>query len=82
MPRPMAAGVFGIARTIAVSRGSSDCRKVSDRPAMIETTTVAGPISDARLGRTSGAACGLTAMTIASARSASNLGLSRSPSDP
>ena len=39
MPRPIAAGVFGMARTIAAS-GRCFSRKPSVRPAMIETTTV------------------------------------------
>ena len=40
MPRPMAAGVFGIARTIAVPAGNAFCRKVMVRPAMIDTASV------------------------------------------
>ena len=43
MPRPMAAGVFGMARTIAVP-GASDCsRNRSVLPAMIESTSVVLP---------------------------------------
>ncbi len=43
MPRPIAAGVFGMARTTAACAASACSRKPSVRPAMIETTTVAGP---------------------------------------
>ena len=40
MPRPMAAGVFGMARTIAAPGGSDASRKPMVRPAMIESTSV------------------------------------------
>ena len=40
MPRPMAAGVFGIARTIAVPAGNAARRKSMVRPAMIDSTSV------------------------------------------
>jgi len=35
---------------------------------MMESTTVAGPTNGAKIGSTSGAFCGFTAMTIAAAR--------------
>src|SRR5215813_1980470 len=66
MPRPIAAGVFGMARTTAASRGKMPARNAIVRPAMIETTTVEGDIREATCGMISGAICGLTAMTIAS----------------
>ena len=67
MPRPIAAGVFGMARTSAPACWSAPARNRSVRPAMIETTTVAGPIIGASAGKASAAICGFTAMTIAAA---------------
>ena len=43
MPRPMAAGVLGMARTMAVPAGSALSKKPMVRPAMIETTSVLLP---------------------------------------
>ncbi len=40
MPRPIAAGVFGMARTRAQGCASAPARNCSVRPAMIDTTTV------------------------------------------
>src|SRR5215475_1700568 len=79
MPRPMAAGVFGIARTSAApGRAASRRRKV--RPAMMETTTVVGPKNGVSTGITSGALCGLTAITTAAASpTAPGVGLRRRP---
>ena len=42
MPRPMAAGVFGMAR-MSAAPGSAASRKRKVRPAMIDTATVAAP---------------------------------------
>ena len=53
MPRPMAAGVFGMARTTALGRFSALKIDRSVRPAMIDTTTVEGPIIVARGGSAS-----------------------------
>ena len=39
MPRPIAAGVFGMARTNAPASFSAPERNCSVRPAMIDTTT-------------------------------------------
>ncbi len=40
MPRPIAAGVFGMARTIALPPGSDFSKNRSGCPAMIESTSV------------------------------------------
>ena len=53
MPRPIAAGVFGIARTNAQGASSASERNCSVRPAMIDTTTVDAATIGARLGITS-----------------------------
>ena len=80
MPRPIAAGVFGMARTMAALAGSACSRKREVRPAMIESTTVERPTSGASGGTASGATCGLTAMMMAAASPSSALsGLRRSP---
>src|SRR5215467_15709174 len=79
MPRPIAAGVFGMARTTAASRGKMPARNAIVRPAMIETTTVEGDIREATCGMISGAICGLTAMTIASGQIEAGAGLIRTP---
>src|SRR5207344_1835310 len=63
--RPMAAGVFGIARTIAVPVGSAPCRKATVRPAMIDSANVDLPTKGLRAGMASGALCGFTAITTA-----------------
>src|ERR1043166_4267219 len=62
MPRPIAAGVFGIARTIAPGR--TDCRKPSVLPAMIEIARVFAPTNDFSVGATAAASCGLIAITM------------------
>ena len=67
MPRPMAAGVFGMQRTMAVPAGNPSCRNFSVLPAMIETATVDGVMNRASDGITSDAACGLTAMMMTAA---------------
>ena len=62
MPRPIAAGVFGIARTTLPPQTSSSTAIVV--PAMIETTSVDG--ADERLQRRRrprGTICGFTATT-------------------
>ena len=78
MPRPIAAGVFGMARTIAAF-GRCFSRKPSVRPAMIETTTVLRSTSAASSGSASGAVCGFTAITSAATWPTSPLGLMRTP---
>src|SRR6516165_7193765 len=67
MPRPIEAGVFGMARTRAARCDSACSRNASRCPAMIESTTVAAPTWGASPGMTSPAICGLTAMMIADA---------------
>src|SRR6266487_4537701 len=64
MPRPIAAGVLGMARTIAAP-GKLRARNCKVRPAMMDTTTVAPPTNGASAGMTSSATCGLTATTTA-----------------
>ena len=44
MPRPIAAGVLGMARTIARAGRASLPRELSVRPAMIDTASVDLPI--------------------------------------
>ena len=68
MPRPTAAGVFGIERTIAQSP-SAPSRNASVLPAITDTATVPGRTSAFSPGTTSAATCGLTAMTITRASS-------------
>ena len=43
MPRPIAAGVFGMARTMAAPGSSDACKNPSVGPAMIESTSVLLP---------------------------------------
>src|SRR6516165_7367173 len=64
MPRPIAAGVLGMARTIAAP-GKLRARNRNVRPAMMDTTTVAPPTNGASTGMASSAVCGLTATTTA-----------------
>ena len=78
MPRPIAAGVFGIARTIAQSAPSAPCRKASVLPAMIETASVPDRSADLSVGTTVAASCGLIAITITLA-SSTVAGLMRTP---
>ena len=79
MPRPIAAGVLGMARTIA-ARGKLAARNCKVRPAMMDTTAVAPPTNGASVGMTSPATCGLTAITTAATSStASRDGLRRRP---
>src|SRR5581483_760914 len=66
MPRPMAAGVLGMARTMAAP-GSAPSRNAKVFPAMIERISVAGPAIGRNGGSASPAACGLTAMTMIAA---------------
>ncbi len=63
----MAAGVFGMARTIAVPDGRASCRKRNVRPAMMESASVVLPTWARTAGSASGALCGFTAMTMAEA---------------
>ncbi len=80
MPRPIAAGVLGIARTSAARGGNACSRKRSVGPAMIESTTVEAPTNGASPGITAGAVCGLTASTMAdTSPTASAEGLRRRP---
>ena len=80
MPRPIAAGMFGMARTKALALFSVRDRNCSVRPAMIEITIVDAAIIGASAGITCSAICGFTAMTMAAAPvSASARGLSRTP---
>ena len=65
MPRPIAAGVLGIARTMAVPCGSACSRKPSGRPAMIDTATSLCRQRARARATASAALCGLTAMTTA-----------------
>ncbi len=60
MPRPIAAGVFGIARTKALA-GSLAERSAMRLPARIETTSVSGPTSFESFGATLSSICGLIA---------------------
>ena len=64
MPRPIAAGVFGMARTTAPPQISEIDAIVV--PAMIDTTSVDGAINGFSLAPTSRNDCGLTASTIVS----------------
>src|SRR5207302_1897678 len=76
-PRPIAAGVFGIARTIAAACGNAEERNRSVRPAMIEMTSTEEERFGASAARASTAECGFTAMTTTFApRSVSAFGLS------
>src|SRR6266849_6394420 len=79
MPRPIAAGVFGMARTTAALCGKAPARNAIVRPAMIETTTVEGDISEATFGMIPAAICGFTAITIASGQVDAGSGLIRTP---
>ena len=78
MPRPIAAGVLGMARTIAAP-GSALLEKLERSPAMIDTTTVLGPTIAASGGTASGATCGFTATTSAATLPILPLGLMRTP---
>ena len=61
MPRPIAAGVFGMARTTLPPQTSSSAAIVV--PAMIETTSVFGPMNFFNAGPASRNICGFTATT-------------------
>src|SRR5262245_29837567 len=79
MPRPIAAGGLGMARTIAAP-GKLRARNCKVRPAMMDTTTVAPPTNGASVGITSSATWGLTATTTAATSpTASRDGLRRRP---
>ena len=58
MPRPIAAGVFGMARTTLPPQTSPIAAIVM--PAMIETTSVDGPINGFSAGPASRNICGFT----------------------
>src|ERR1051326_8608880 len=79
MLRPIAAGVFGIARTIAVPAGSASCRKAMFFPAIIDSASVDLPTKGLSVGMASGAFCGLTAITTALASKAFLRGLIVTP---
>ena len=64
MPRPMAAGVFGIERITAEPFGKCRSKPAMVRPAAMDSTTVSLPASFASGGNTSSITCGLTATTI------------------
>src|SRR5262249_10659162 len=78
-PRPIAAAVFGIARTIAVPKGNDFSRNPIVRPAIIESTSVDFSTYLARGCNVSGALCGFTAITTALAATALTFGLSLTP---
>ena len=61
MPRPIAAGVFGIARTTLPPQTSRSA--AMGVPAMIETTSVEAPTNGFSAGPASRNICGLTATT-------------------
>src|SRR5689334_25389451 len=65
MPRPIAAGVLGIVRTIA-ARPRWRARPAKVLPAMIDANNVSEPAQRRYFGTTSSATCGLTANTTAS----------------
>ena len=65
MPRPMAAGVFGMARTTMPPQTCSSAAMLV--PAMIETTSVDGPTNCFSAGPASRNICGFTATTSVSA---------------
>src|SRR5690242_12329317 len=79
MLRPIAAGVFGMARTIAVPAGSASCRKAMVFPAMIDSANVDLATKGLSAGIASGAFCGLTAITTALASNAFLRGLIVTP---
>src|SRR5262245_45244009 len=79
MPRPIAAGVFGMARTTAALCGKAPARDAIVRPAMIEPTTVEGVISEAPLGMVSAAVRGFAAITVARGQIEAGSGLMRTP---
>src|SRR5262245_3226299 len=78
MPRPIEAGVLGIARTIE-RPGKARSRNASGRPAMIESTSVSLPASGATSASASTAICGFTATTSAAISDVLPFGLSDSP---
>jgi hypothetical protein len=65
-PRPIAAGVFGMARTTGTPRAAS--RPPIPRPAMIESTTPWPAMAARKAGSTASAICGFTARMAASGR--------------
>ena len=60
-PRPIAAGVFGMARTTARARGRRAFRLAMVLPARIDRTSVPSPASAAIRGAASSSDCGLIA---------------------
>ncbi len=78
MPRPMAAGVFGMARITLPPQTSPIVAMVV--PAMIETTSVEGEMNDFSCGPASANICGFTARTSTSTVPMSlAVGLRRTP---
>ena len=78
MPRPIAAGVLGIARTTAPPQTSEIEAMVV--PAMIDTTSVDGPANGFSVAPASRNICGFTATTsVSTAPSSFGDGLSRTP---
>ncbi len=61
IPRPIAAGVFGIARTTAAPFGRCFSKEATERPAAMESVSVSGPARRANGGNTVSITCGLTA---------------------
>ena len=78
MPRPIAAGVFGMARTIGVPAPSAASKARIGVPAAIERNSVLPPPSAASRGSASAIICGLTART-AMAGSGGRLGVQPQP---
>src|SRR5262245_55825706 len=79
IPRPIAAGVFGMARTIALVCGSVFATKEIGRPAMIDSASVVLPRCGVTDGNAAGAVCGFTAITTAVAAPLARAGLSFTP---
>src|ERR1700680_1579789 len=78
MPRPIAAGVLGMARTtLPPQTPEIDAMVV---PAMIDTTSVEGPAKDFSIAPASRNICGFSATTsVATARTSLGDGLRRTP---
>src|SRR4029453_17724792 len=79
MARPMAAGVFGMAPTIAVRGGREFSRNPMVGPAIMDRTNVDLSMYPERDCRASDAFCGFTAITTAAATVALIFGLIRRP---
>ena len=63
MPRPIAAGVFGMVRTTAAPAGKWRSKLAMVRPAAIDTVNVPGPARRATGANTASMTCGLTAIS-------------------